>query len=163
ADGLVGAGDGHQRLREMDEDGVDAEVLFPAVAGQRTLDTGALPREAYVAIARGYNDWLSQEFTAVDPDRLLGLAILPATAIDDAIDELRRVSTMPGIRGVVMHAWPNGGAAPDLDVDERFWNLAVELGVPITAHVSFGGGAAAEAALLAKRTADAGESLINFA
>jgi predicted TIM-barrel fold metal-dependent hydrolase len=163
ADGLVGAGDGEQRVREMDEDGVDAEILFPAVAGQRTLDTGALPREAYIAIARGYNDWLSQEFTAVDPDRLLGLAILPVTTIDDAIDELRRVSTMPGIRGVVLHAWPNGGPTPDLDLDAQFWQLAVELDVPITAHVSFGGGAAAEAAVLAKRMAESGESLINFA
>ena len=52
ADGLVGAGDGAQRVREMDEDGIDAEILFPAVSGQRTLDTGALPAEAYVAIAR---------------------------------------------------------------------------------------------------------------
>ena len=77
ADGLVGAGDGKQRLREMDQDGVDAEILFPAVSGQRTLDIGAMPAEAYVAIARGYNDWLSQEFTAEDRDRLLGLAILP--------------------------------------------------------------------------------------
>src|ERR1700689_876848 len=32
ADGLVGAGDGAQRLAEMDRDGVDAEVLFPAVS-----------------------------------------------------------------------------------------------------------------------------------
>jgi hypothetical protein len=88
ADGLVGAGDGEQRLREMDEDGVDAEVLFPAVAGQRTLDTGALPAEAYVA---------------------------------------------------------------------------VELDVPITAHVSFGGCAAAEGAARQREAAETGESLMNFA
>jgi hypothetical protein len=59
ADGLVGAGDAKQRLSEMDQDGVDAELLFPAVSGQRTLDVAAIPGEAYVAIARGYNDWLS--------------------------------------------------------------------------------------------------------
>ena len=53
--------------REMDQDGVDAEILFPAVSGQRTLDVAAIPAEAYVAIARGYNDWLSQEYTAEDP------------------------------------------------------------------------------------------------
>ena len=97
ADGLVGAGDGNQRLREMDEDGIDAEILFPAVAGQRTLDTGALPtgglrRRSRAATTTGCRRssprWIA--------DRLLGLAILPATNIDDAIDELRRVSTMPG-------------------------------------------------------------------
>ena len=53
ADGLVGAGDGKQRLAEMDQDGVDAEVLFPAVSGQRTLDVAAIPGEAYVALRAG--------------------------------------------------------------------------------------------------------------
>lgn len=143
-EGLVGAGDGRQRLREMDQDGVDAELLFPAVAGQRTLDTGGLPREAYVAVVRGYNDWLSREYTAADRDRLLGLAILPATAVEDQVDELRRVARMPGIRGVVLHSWPNGSAAPVPVRDDLFWQVAVELAMPLTAHVSFGGGAAAE-------------------
>lgn len=146
ADGLVGAGDARQRLSEMDQDGVDAELLFPAVAGQRTLDSGAIPREAYVAIARGYNDWLSQEYTAEDRERLLGLAMLPATAVEDASEELRRVAGMPGIRGVVLHQWPNGSGVPDAELDERFWSVAAELGVPLTAHVSLGGGAAAERA-----------------
>jgi predicted TIM-barrel fold metal-dependent hydrolase len=145
-EGLVGAGDGKQRLDEMDEDGVDAELLFPAVSGQRTLDTGSLPREAYVAIARGYNDWLSQEYTAHDTERLLGLAILPATTVDDQIAELRRVSTMPGIRGVVLHSWPNGSPVANSEEDDKFWQVALELDMPLTAHIGFGGGAAAEMA-----------------
>src|SRR4051812_16916551 len=64
SDGLVGAGDAKQRLSEMDQDGVYAELLFPAVSGQRTLDAAAIPPEAYVALARGYNTWLSQEYTS---------------------------------------------------------------------------------------------------
>ena len=44
ADGLVGAGDAKQRLAEMDADGIDAELLFPAVSGQRTLDVARDPR-----------------------------------------------------------------------------------------------------------------------
>jgi predicted TIM-barrel fold metal-dependent hydrolase len=162
ADGLVGAGDGKQRLAEMDRDGVDAEVLFPAVSGQRTLDAAAIPTEAYVAIARGYNNWLSTDYTAHDPDRLLGLAILPATGIDDAIAELRHVATLPGVRGVVLHQWPNGSAVPVPEEDDRFWRVALELDVPLTAHVSFGGGAAAEEALRARQL-EAGVSMMNFA
>src|SRR5262245_57099865 len=109
-DGLVGSGDGKQRLVEMDQDGVDAELLFPAVSGQRTLDAGAIPPEAYIALARGYNDWLSQEYTVEDPDRLLGLAILPCATIDDSVAELERVARMPGVRGGVLHQCPNGSA-----------------------------------------------------
>jgi predicted TIM-barrel fold metal-dependent hydrolase len=162
AEGLVGAGDGKQRLAEMDADGVDAEVLFPAVSGQRTLDASAIPPEAYVAIARGYNDWLSQGYTAADPDRLLGLAILPCSTADDSVAELRRVATMPGVRGVVLHQWPNGSAVPVPEEDDKFWQAAVELDVPLTAHVSFGGGAAAEEAARASAQQQ-GVSLLNFA
>jgi predicted TIM-barrel fold metal-dependent hydrolase len=161
-DGLVGAGDAQQRLSEMDQDGVDAELLFPAVSGQRTLDVAAIPPEAYVALARGYNTWLSQEYTAADPDRLLGLAILPGATIDDSIAELERVATMPGIRGVVLHHWPNGSPVPKPEEDDRFWRRALELDVPLTAHVAFGGGAAAEQAAIAA-AAQEGVSLMNFA
>lgn len=161
-DGLVGAGDGAQRLAEMDRDGVDAELLFPAVSGQRTLDVAAIPPEAYVALARGYNDWLSQEYTAEDPDRLLGLAILPGATIEDSIAELERVARMPGVRGVVLHHWPNGSPAPLPDDDDRFWRRALELRVPLTAHIKFGGGAAAEQEAVLKAAQD-GVSLMNFA
>jgi predicted TIM-barrel fold metal-dependent hydrolase len=156
-EGLVGAGDGKQRIQEMDQDGVDAELLFPAVSGQRTLDTGAIPREGYVAIARGYNDWLSQEYTAVDRDRLLGLAILPATTIDDQVAELRRVRDLPGIRGVVLHSWPNGSPAPNPEEDDRFWAAAIELDMPLTGHIGFGGGAEAESRAMQE------QGMLNFA
>src|SRR5262249_61791100 len=53
----AGSGDAAQRLKEMDQDGVDAEILFPAVSGQRSLDSLGVPREAYVAMAQGYNNW----------------------------------------------------------------------------------------------------------
>jgi hypothetical protein len=150
------------RLEEMDQDGVDAEVLFPAVSGQRTLDVAAIPGEAYVALARGYNNWLSQEYTAEDPDRLLGLAILPCATIDDSIAELERVATMPGVHGVVLHQWPNGSPTPKPEEDDRFWARAIELDVPLTAHVSFGGGAAAEEQARSEAAAQ-GVLQINFA
>src|SRR5438477_10265012 len=37
ADAPPGTGDGEQRIREMDEDGIDAEILFPAVSGNRGI------------------------------------------------------------------------------------------------------------------------------
>lgn len=40
AENPAGAGDGEQRLRELDIDGVDAEILFPAITGSRSLGLG---------------------------------------------------------------------------------------------------------------------------
>jgi predicted TIM-barrel fold metal-dependent hydrolase len=133
----AGSGPPEQRLAEMDQDGVDAEILYPALAGARAVHRH-LPPDAQVAIARGYNDWLSQAYCAVDIDRLLGLAILPTSGVDDAIAELRRVRTMPGVRGVTLQQWPNGGSRPRPE-DESFWRVAESFQVPLTFHVSFGG------------------------
>ncbi len=140
-DGLVGTGDPPQRLEEMDADGVDAELLFPAVSGQRTFS--GIPREAYVAVVRGYNDWLSQGFCAAQPDRLFGVALLPTTGVDDLADEYRRVATMPGIATAMLPNWPNGTGAP-MPEDDIFWQIAVDSGFPVCAHASFGAGAAAD-------------------
>jgi predicted TIM-barrel fold metal-dependent hydrolase len=155
SEGLVGAGDGRQRLAEMDRDGIDAEILFPAVAGQRALKN-RISDDAYVALARGYNDWLSSAYCAADYDRLLGAALLPVTCVRDAVDELRRAARLPGIRTVVLHDWPNGSGAPS-DEDDRFWRAALETGLPLSAHVSFGEGAEGDR----RKAAEAGN--LNFA
>lgn len=123
---LAGSGDGERRIREMDEDGIDADVLFPAIFGTRGLN---IPVEADVAICRGYNDWLSTEYTAVASDRLLGLALLPKGGIEQAIEEMRRVAGMSGIYGVVNFPECEPG-------DDRLFEAAVELGVPLCTHAS---------------------------
>lgn len=144
ADNPPGTGNGEHHLKEMDVDGVDAAVLYPAVFGQRTLDEGAIGRDAYIALVRGYNDWQSKEYCAADYDRLLGCGLLPTTGVDAAVAELYRLAKMPGIRTVALHQWPNGGPAPAPGVDDRFWAAAVETGMPLSVHITFGGGKAAD-------------------
>jgi predicted TIM-barrel fold metal-dependent hydrolase len=128
----------------MDEDNIDAEILFPAVSGNRGIDAEKTPREAAVGVVRGYNDWLSQEFCAVDPDRLLGVALIPQTNVDDATAELYRLAEMPGIRTAVLHQWPNGGPTPKPEEDMKFWQAAAETGLPLSVHIRMGGGAVAD-------------------
>ncbi|MGE0385171.1 MAG: amidohydrolase family protein [Gammaproteobacteria bacterium] len=142
--GLAGVGDGAQRLREMDQDGIDAEIIYPPVGGLRSL-YGKLPREGLVAVARGYNDWLSREYTAANPGRLLGVAMIPPSGAQDAADELQRVKNMPGIAGAVLQQWPDGQKVPSPN-DDVFWAAAERTGMPLTFHITFGGGPETEVA-----------------
>ena len=65
-----GTGDGVQRLREQDEDGIDAEILFAPVFASRFLEK--IPeRDVYMAMVQAYNTWLIEDYSAPAPDRLI--------------------------------------------------------------------------------------------
>jgi predicted TIM-barrel fold metal-dependent hydrolase len=131
-----GTGDGVQRLREQDEDGIDAEILFAPVFAARFIEK--IPeRDVYMAMIQAYNTWLAEEYTAPAPDRLIANALMPISGIDDAISELERAHAM-GFRTVQLVNYPNGGGGPK-DEDDRFWEKSLELGMALSPHFSFGG------------------------
>lgn len=144
-----GTGDGAQRLREQDADGIDAEVLYPPVFIGKFIEAIS-DRDAYRAMVRAYNDWVA-EYCAVAPDRLIATAVMPVTGIDDALVELRRCQAL-GLRATSLAAFPNGSGGPKPE-DDRFWEAALTLGVRIAAHGGFGGREKLHPLLVASATA----------
>jgi len=130
-----GAGDAVQRLREQDEDGIDAEVLFPPVFATRFLE-GITDRDVYKSMIRAYNTWLADEFCAVAPDRLIGNSVTPISDIEDAVAEVK-FAHEHGLKSVAFYQFPNGTgfAQPE---DDRFWETCLELGMAISPHFGFG-------------------------
>src|SRR6266704_761078 len=86
--------DPHLRLKDMEEDGVDAEVIYGVLGTASKLND----QEASNEVLRIYNDWL-REFCSHYPDRHIGLACLPYGSVDDAVTEVHRVAKM-GLRGL---------------------------------------------------------------
>ena len=137
------------RLRDMDYDGVAAEVIFhfsqngeplPFVSGPAG-GLGVVPSEELELAAVGYhiyNQWLA-DFVSVEPERHVGLAYLPTWDIDAAVREvvwareagLRAVNFPPPSR--VGHLEYNNPAW------EPFWSVCEDLDMALTTH---SGGAA---------------------
>jgi len=92
--GLRRPGDPDLRVKELDRDGVDAEVIYGVLAAAAKLND----REAGVEMLRIYNDFI-REFCMHYPDRHIGLACLPYGDVEAAAAEVRRVAKM-GIKGV---------------------------------------------------------------
>lgn len=134
-EGSPGAGTPEQRLREQDQDGVDAEIMFTSVVSPRMWR--ALPDEGYKTLVRSYNEFLGDEYCAVAPARLLAMGVVPTTGVDDAIAEMEYCKRA-GLRGVALSAFPSGKTFPTAD-DDRFWKAALDVPMPITVHVGFGG------------------------
>jgi len=131
----AGTGSPEQRVKEQDIDGIDAEVLFPAMVAGPVFWRNISHDEVYGAVIRGYNDWLAEEYCAVAPDRLIGLGVIPITNAEDAIAEMARCKRL-GLKGIVLGALPNGKGYPTPE-DDKFWAAAVDLDMPVTVHVQF--------------------------
>ena len=93
-EGAAGIGPPEQRIKEQDEDGLDGEVLFPAQVAGPSLWRNISHDEPYKAVIRAYNDWLGEEYCPVDPDRLIGLGVMPWTNVDDCIAEMEHCEKM---------------------------------------------------------------------
>lgn len=132
--GSPGAGSPEQRVHEQDQDGVDAEVLFTSTSNLYFW-RGVREDAAYRALIHAYNEFLAEEYCAYDRDRLLAMALIPDTSVDDAIAELE-YAAKAGLRGVAVHNFPSGKSYPSPD-DDRFWAAALDLNMPVTVHVSF--------------------------
>jgi len=118
---------GKGRIAEMDEAGVDVQVLSLNSPGVQ-----ALGEAEAAALARETNDRLAEAVKS-QPGRLEGFATLPTATPEAAADELVRMVREHGFKGAVINGHTNGRY---LD-DEFFWPIfeaAVALHVPIYLH-----------------------------
>jgi uncharacterized protein len=133
-EGTPGTGSPQQRIQEQDRDGIDAEVLFPSQQGGPKFWRRIQDDETYRAVVRAYNGWLADEYCAVDPERLIGVGILPLVHdVGDVIVEMESCAKM-GLKTVLLQGFPSGKAYPS-EEDDRFWAAALDLNMPISVHV----------------------------
>jgi predicted TIM-barrel fold metal-dependent hydrolase len=128
----AGCYDGAERLKDMDVDGVDAEVLF---APQRTIGAflGDEDDEFVLAGVDAYNNFLREEFCAPDPSRLIGAAWMPSTGIEDAVRYLYKAKEQ-GFKAVAISNWPSGGDSLT-EADDPFWAALSEVELPLCIHI----------------------------
>jgi len=118
-----------QRIKAMDEAGVDVQVLSLSAPSLQKFD----PEKA-VALAPGVNDRLHAAVRA-HPDRLAAFAALPTPDPKGAADELERTVTKLGFKGAMIHGLTNGEF---IDL-KKYWPIferAEALDVPIYLHPS---------------------------
>jgi len=120
---------GALRLKEMDEAGIDVQVISHGAPS-----TQKLPAAIAAEVTRGVNDRLAAA-VAANPKRFAAFAALPTADPQAAADELERAVTRLGFTGAMIHGLANGEF---LD-GKRFWPIyerAEKLDVPIYFHPS---------------------------
>ena len=87
--GICRPGDQHRRIKEMDRDGVDAEVIYGILAAAAKLNDC----EAFNEMLRIDNTWMD-EFCGDYPYRYIGLACLPYGDLEAAVAEVHRAAKL---------------------------------------------------------------------
>jgi predicted TIM-barrel fold metal-dependent hydrolase len=157
----TGHHDVHARLRDLDKDGVAAEVIFHGSQNGQPIPWNVSdPSRGPMSIVRQYDvdfelagvgrqmytRWLA-DFCSVEPERHVGLAQLPMWDIDEAIKEMTWAREH-GLRGVnfpsesgptesTRSRW--GGRYFYHDPKwEPFWSACEDLGMQLASHGGFG-------------------------
>ena len=119
----MGAG----RIKEMDQTGIDMQVLSLVSPGIQVFDAAT-----GTTLAKKTNDRLYeaiQEF----PERLSGFAGLALQSPEDAADELERAVKELGFKGAVVNSHTKGEYLDDKKYSV-FFRRAEQLGVPLYIH-----------------------------
>ncbi len=127
-----GYGNPHERLRDMDQDGVEVEVLYSEVSAFRyipDLKTGAGDA------TRAFNDALD-EFASADRERLCVSYQIPIHDVDFAVSEVRRIAARGG-RSLQLPVFPAEFGLPDYYDDryDRLFSAIEETGLPVCCHI----------------------------
>jgi uncharacterized protein len=121
---------GEQRLRVMDDAGIDMQVLSVAAPG-----TQQVPTEHAAELSRAVNDRCA-EVVAAHPARFNALATLPTQDPDAAIVEAKRAISELGFCGVVINGHTQGRFLDAPEFDDLLAAVE-ELDVPIYLHPTY--------------------------
>ena len=121
--------DPKERVRVLDEEGIDLAVLYPGLG----LALGGIQDpELAAASCRVYNEWIA-DFVSHAPDRLQAVGALPIQDVDAAVAEVGRIRDL-GLRAAFVRPNPSAGRAlHDRHFDPVYATLA-EAGMPLAFH-----------------------------
>lgn len=133
-----GVWDPKERLRDMDLAGIIASVCFPSgiwgFAGQKFMRMK--DQNLGLACMRAYNDWVVEEWSATDPDRLISYQVPWYHDMEIAAQEVMRNASR-GVKCVTFSENPEKIGMPSLYSKywDPFFRTCEETGTVINLHV----------------------------
>jgi hypothetical protein len=143
----LGGRDPVERVKVLDDEGIDAAVLYPSLGLMFGLYEDAATAAALCAAS---NDWLAT-YCATQPSRLIGIALLPQQDPAMAAAELVRCVEQHGFVGGVMRPNRIAGLTVDDPSYDVLWRTAADLDAPVVMHEAYIGGGSTRSARIGCR------------
>jgi len=128
--------DASVRVRELDEDGVAGEIIFPQMApfgaGLMQYRYEVTPEQSFVG-CQAYNRWLA-DLCKSNPARHAGVALIDVEDIDATVQEIRAAREMGLWGGVLLPTSTGRHPFYHHPRYEPLWAVCEELGMPLQSH-----------------------------
>ncbi len=138
-----GVYDVHERVRDMNRNGILASMCFPTFTGFSARHLNMHREEVTLVMVSAYNDWHIDEWAGSYPDRFIPIAVLPTWNPEAMCAEIRRVAAK-GCRAVTMPELPHLEGLPSYH-DDDYWGPVFrtlsEENVVMCLHIGTGFGA----------------------
>lgn len=132
-----GCFDIHERIRDMNVNGVLGSMNFPSLAGfAGALFYTAADKDLSLEVLRAYNDWHIEEWCGTYPGRMIPLAITPIWDPQLMAAEVRRVAAK-GCHAVTFSENPTKIGLPSYHSDhwDPFLQACVDTGTVLCLHI----------------------------
>jgi predicted TIM-barrel fold metal-dependent hydrolase len=120
------------RLRDMDVEGVDVDLVIPGTWA--TASSGLGDVTLTEGLYRAYHRYM-RNYCGADPNRLKGLILAPGGDLDWAIAEVRAMAREPWV-GAVWLVLPEGLPIDDPDLNP-LWDVMNDANLPLIHHSFF--------------------------
>src|SRR6478609_133328 len=138
-----GVYDVHERVRDMNRNGILASMCFPTFTGFSARHLNQHREDVTLVMVSAYNDWHIDEWAGTYPDRFIPIAVLPTWNPEAMCAEIRRVAAK-GCRAVTMPELPHLEGLPSYH-DGDYWGPVFttlsEENVVMCLHIGTGFGA----------------------
>jgi predicted TIM-barrel fold metal-dependent hydrolase len=136
-----GGYDVHERVRDMNRNGILASMCFPSFAGfSARFFQEAQDKDLSLIMLKAYNDWHIDEWAASYPGRFIPLALGPVWDREELAKEVHRVAAK-GCKAISMPELPHLQGLPsylDLEYWDPFFRAVSETGVVMCLHIGQG-------------------------
>jgi predicted TIM-barrel fold metal-dependent hydrolase len=139
----VGCFDVHERVKDMNANGVLGSLNFPSMArfcGQFFASRAEQDPDLALAVVQAYNDWHIEGWCGEYPDRFIPCTIPPIWDPALMAAEVRRTAAK-GSHCVSFSMNPHALGLPSLHTDhwDPFWAACEETATVVTVHIGSGG------------------------
>ena len=135
-----GVYDVHERIKDMDVNGVAASLNFGSAVG---MEGGRFHKAPDKALAlthlRAYNDWHVDEWCGAYPGRFIPCALLPTWDIDATVAEVKRLAAK-GVSAVSLNENPTMQGLPSIHNAywEPMWKAITDADMVMCLHIGQG-------------------------